>query len=92
MKTIISFARRWARFVGMPLRSMDCADRAYFERVRGTPRSRQRIRDNITALLTDDGFSNVHVIFTDIDRLSGHRIAPGAVRNAKFGDTLRTRN
>jgi radical SAM protein with 4Fe4S-binding SPASM domain len=43
-----------------------CADPAYFESVRGTPRSWQRIRDNITALITDDGFSNVHVIFTDI--------------------------
>jgi radical SAM protein with 4Fe4S-binding SPASM domain len=43
-----------------------CADPVYFESVRGTPRSWQRIRDNIIALITDDRFSNVRVLFTDI--------------------------
>jgi radical SAM protein with 4Fe4S-binding SPASM domain len=61
--------RRLSQFPGdarYTLKIDYCADPVYFETVRGTPRSWQRIRDNITSLITDDRFSNVHVLFTDI--------------------------
>ena len=58
--------RQFPREASYTLKIDYCADRSYFERVRGTRGSWQRIRDNIQSLVSDDEHQNVHVLFTDI--------------------------
>lgn len=43
-----------------------CADEKYFEQVRGTRGSWEKIRDNITQILLDDSLSNLKFILYDI--------------------------
>ena len=47
-----------------------CADKEYFEQVRGTEKSWERVNNNVTALLTNENLSNVHIEMTDISSFS----------------------
>ena len=43
-----------------------CADEKYFEKVRGTRGSWEKIRDNITQILLDDSLANLKFVLSDI--------------------------
>lgn len=47
-----------------------CADREYFETVRGSANSWQRIKNNVVNIITDARFSNVYIELTDISSFS----------------------
>lgn len=49
-----------------------CSDQGYFEEVRGTPGSWERVRSNISAIIEDDRLSAVRIILTDISSFSHH--------------------
>lgn len=58
--------RQFPREVSYTFKIDYCSDPIYFESVRGTPGSWQRIKDNINGLMADDEHDNIDVIFTDI--------------------------
>ena len=47
-----------------------CADRDYFEEVRGTKNSWERVKNNIDAILRDEKFAKVFIEITDISSFS----------------------
>lgn len=63
-----------------------CSDRSYFEEVRGTPGSWERVRENISSITCDDRFASVRIDVTDISSFSLRE--PGEL-NRRFGELQR---
>lgn len=47
-----------------------CSDKSYFEEVRGTPGSWERVRENVASIVKDDRLQSVRIDVTDISSFS----------------------